>query len=72
MPLEPGDAPGTRIFVSYSRRDLHFAGWLRDELRGENVEVFQDIEETLPGEEWWARLRQLIAAADTMGSMPLT
>ena len=30
------------------------------------IEVFRDVDDTLPGEEWWQRLQSLIAAADTV------
>src|SRR5208337_1141228 len=60
---DPGE---TRVFLSYSRSDKPMADWLRRELESAGVEVFRDIEDTLPGEEWWHRLRELIALADTI------
>ena len=56
----------TRVFVSYSRKDSEFANWLRDGLAEHGVEVFRDIDDTLPGEEWWRRLQGLIGKADTI------
>jgi len=56
----------TRVFLSYSRTDVAFASWLRAELEQHGVEVFRDIDDTLPGEEWWARLKELIGKADTI------
>jgi WD40 repeat protein len=56
----------TRVFISYSRKDADFAAWLRHGLDERGIEVFQDIADTLPGEEWWRRLQQLIGEADTV------
>jgi WD40 repeat protein len=56
----------TRVFISYSRKDSAFAVWLRQALSERGIEVFQDIADTLPGEEWWHRLQQLIGEADTV------
>jgi hypothetical protein len=56
----------TRVFLSYSRNDIAFACWLRAQLEQRAVEVFRDIDDTLPGEEWWARLKELIGKADTI------
>jgi tetratricopeptide (TPR) repeat protein len=61
------DLPGkTRVFLSYSRHDNRMATWLRKELEAAGFEVFRDIESTLPGEEWWRRLSELIALADAI------
>ena len=54
----------TRIFLSYSRKDAPFAIWLRQQLEAHDIEVFRDVDDTLPGEQWWARLVDLIAKAD--------
>jgi hypothetical protein len=42
------------------------AGWLRKDLDVAGFEVFRDIDSTLPGEEWWRRLTDLIALADAV------
>ncbi len=66
-PISLGSAGvGTRVFLSYSRRDEHFAVWLRKGLEERGVEVFRDVDDTLPGEQWWSRLQGLIASADTI------
>ena len=63
----PVSADGkTRVFISYSRKDADFSAWLRRGLDERGIEVFQDIADTLPGEEWWRRLQQLIGEADTV------
>lgn len=54
----------TRVFLSYSRHDQDMADWLRKELDAAGIEVFRDIDNTLPGEEWWSRLTDLITLAD--------
>ena len=56
----------TRVFVSYSRKDADFAIWLQRGLAERGIVVFRDIEDTLPGEEWWRRLQELIGRADTV------
>ena len=64
-----GQRPGegkARVFVSYSRKDSEFATWLRGALAEHGIEVFLDIEDTLPGEEWWRRLQELIGQTDTV------
>lgn len=55
-----------RVFLSYSRIDQPFAIWLREELERLGVEVFRDVDDTLPGELWWQRLQDLIARADAV------
>lgn len=56
----------TRVFLSYSRRDEAFAVLLREALEARGVDVFRDVDDTLPGEEWWKRLQSLIGLADTI------
>src|SRR5262249_30557310 len=58
--------PKAKVFISYSRKDEEFAEWLREGLEARGAEVFRDVDDTLPGEEWWRRLQSLIAAADTI------
>ena len=52
--------------LSYSRKDSVFAVWLRDQLEGAGFEVLRDLDDTVPGEVWWKRLVELIAAADSV------
>lgn len=54
------------VFLSYARNDADVAVRLREALAGRNVEVFRDVDDTLPGEEWWRRVRQLMDDADAV------
>ena len=65
-PLHDALPRKTRVFLSYSRHDQEMAGWLRTDLDVAGFEVFRDIDSTLPGEEWWRRLTDLIALADAV------
>jgi WD40 repeat protein len=56
----------TRVFISYSRKDREFALRLSDALQAKGVEVFRDLDDILPTEEWWPRIEALIGAADTI------
>src|SRR5262249_26344140 len=62
----PSSDSKTRVFISYSRKDGEFASWLREGLEHRGIGGFGDIEDTLPGEEWWRRLQGLISQADTV------
>ncbi len=56
----------TKVFLTYSRKDSDKARWLRERLEHAGIAVYQDVEDTLPGEQWWARLTQLIVEADAI------
>ncbi len=56
----------TRVFISYSRRDLAAAENLRRRLIDEGLKAFLDTHDIVPGEEWKARLRELVAQADVV------
>lgn len=56
----------TRVFISYSHKDAGFATWLRLGLEAHGTEVFRDVDDILPSEEWWRRLQGLIGQADTV------
>ncbi len=55
----------TRVFLSYSRQDKAIADSLRQALTESDIEVLRDIEGTLAGEEWWKRIKEMIAEADS-------
>ena len=55
-----------KVFVSYSRKDKDFVVWFSDALQAQDVNVFRDLDDILPTEEWWPRIEKLIAAADTV------
>src|SRR5690348_7364600 len=59
-------AARAKAFISYSRADAAFAIGLCQELEARGIEVLRDVEDTLPGEEWWQRLQSLIASADAI------
>lgn len=65
--VSPTSSQGaTRVFLSYSRKDTIFASWLAAKLESADIDVLRDIEDTVPGEVWWSRLKSLIAAADSI------
>jgi WD40 repeat protein len=57
---------GTRVFISYSRKDGAFADRLRTALIDHGFEAYLDKQDILPGEPWRARLEGLILAADAV------
>ncbi|MCC0014720.1 MAG: toll/interleukin-1 receptor domain-containing protein [Rhodobiaceae bacterium] len=60
----PDDQP--LVFISYSRRDLAFVDRLQAGLEKRGIAAFVDREAIAKGEEWWARIQQLIGEADTI------
>lgn len=61
----PGDE--FKVFISYSRRDaLDFVDRLQAALAQRGVDSYVDREDIEKGEEWWARIEQLITDADTV------
>jgi TIR domain len=63
------DSPNTgklRVFISYSRDDLHFANQLEAALNAYGFECFIDREGISVGEDWKQRLGNLIRDADTV------
>jgi tetratricopeptide (TPR) repeat protein len=55
-----------RVFVSYSRKDLGFVDRLDASLRARGIETLIDRAAIEVGENWFARLRDLIARAETV------
>ena len=55
-----------RVFISYSREDLHFADQLDAALKTCGFECVIDREGVSGGEEWKRRLGNLISEADTV------
>jgi hypothetical protein len=51
--------PQAKVFISYSRSDEAFAIALGREIEARGIEVLRDVDDTLPGEEWWRRLQSL-------------
>ena len=54
------------VFISYSRQDLAFVDHLQEALADRGIEASVDREAIEKGEEWWARIMQLITEADTI------
>lgn len=55
----------TKVFISYSRKDMAFADRLEAVLKVRGFEVLIDREEIYAFEDWWKRLQALIRSADT-------
>jgi formylglycine-generating enzyme required for sulfatase activity len=56
----------TRVFISYSRKDMAFADKLEAALTARGFEVLIDREEIYAFEDWWTRIEALIGGADTV------
>ena len=56
----------TRVFISYSRKDMAFADRLEAALKARGFEVLIDREEIYAFEDWWKRIEALIGRADTV------
>jgi formylglycine-generating enzyme required for sulfatase activity len=56
----------TRVFISYSRKDMAFADELEAALKARDFEVLIDREEIYAFEDWWKRIEALIGSADTV------
>ena len=56
----------TRVFISYSRKDMAFADKLEAALKARGFEVLIDREEIYAFEDWWKRIEALIGGADTV------
>jgi formylglycine-generating enzyme required for sulfatase activity len=56
----------TRVFISYSRKDMAFADKLDEALKARGFEVLIDREEIYAFENWWNRLQTLICSADSV------
>src|SRR5262249_48321620 len=56
----------TRVFISYSRKDMAFADKLEAALRARGFEVLIDRQDIYAFEEWWRRIEALIGGADAV------
>jgi WD40 repeat protein len=54
------------VFISYSHQDIEFVDRLQVTLKSRGIDAFVDREQVQKGEEWWARIKQLITEADTI------
>src|SRR5579871_2725507 len=70
MPLEAAHAPDrqpkAKIFISYSRKDMAFADRLDAVLKTRGFEPLIDRADIYAFEDWWERIKGLIAEADTI------
>ncbi len=57
---------GTKVFISYSRKDMAFADRLEEALKARGFEPLIDRTEIYVFEDWWARIQTLILRADTV------
>ena len=55
-----------QVFISYSRKDLAFADRLDTALKARGFEPLIDRTDIYAFEEWWKRVEELIARADTV------
>src|SRR5690242_1976462 len=55
-----------RVFISYSRKDMVFADRLEAALKARGFEPLIDRTEIYAFEDWWKRIEDLIARADTV------
>jgi hypothetical protein len=51
----------TRVFISYSRKDMAFADRLEAALKARGFEVLIDRQEIYAFEDWWKRIETLIS-----------
>jgi WD40 repeat protein len=58
--------PKTRVFISYSRKDMAFADRLEAALKARGFEPLIDRTEIYAFEDWWKRIQTLIGRADTV------
>jgi formylglycine-generating enzyme required for sulfatase activity len=63
---EPGQPAHTRVFISYSRKDLVFADQLDTGLKARGFEPLIDRDDIYAFEKWWECIEALIAQADTV------
>src|ERR1700751_3842811 len=59
-------ATKTRVFISYSPKDMPFADRLEATLKARGFEPLIDREEIYAFEDWWKRIEALIGQADTI------
>lgn len=61
-----GVEPKARVFISYSRKDMHFVDRLEAALKAHGFETLIDRTEIFAFEDWWKRIQALIGKADTI------
>src|SRR6202022_3858997 len=63
---EVEDRSKAKVFISYSRKDIEFADRLDAALKAHGFEPLIDRTDIYAFEEWWKRVEDLIARADTI------
>jgi len=63
---EAKPATNARIFISYSRKDMAFADRLEAALKAHGFKPLIDRSEIYAFEDWWNRIKELIASADAV------
>ena len=63
---ENGHESKTKVFISYSRKDIEFADRMDAALKSRGFEPLIDRTEILAFEAWWQRVEVLIGRADTV------
>jgi hypothetical protein len=61
--------PKSKVFISYSRRDMAFTDRLVAALENEGIDVLLDRQDIVKGEAWKERIYALINQADTVVSL---
>jgi hypothetical protein len=56
----------SKVFISYSRKDMAFANPLDAALRVRGFAPLIDRQEIYAFEDWWSRIQALISSADTV------
>ncbi|WP_298854753.1 toll/interleukin-1 receptor domain-containing protein [uncultured Ruegeria sp.] len=56
----------TKVFLSYSRSDRAEADRIIAALEGAGIEFLRDVDDTLPSEQWWQRITELIQMSDSV------
>lgn len=61
-----GKEANTKVFISYSRKNMDWADWLVEQLTDQGIEMLIDRQDIVPGEAWEPRIYSLIDQADTV------
>ena len=61
-----GNKATAKVFISYSRKDLAFVDRIEAALRARGIEPLIDRSEIYAFEDWWKRIQDLTAKADTV------
>src|SRR6202158_315910 len=65
-PAQDTSQSKSKVFISYSRKDMAFADRLEAALKARGFEPLIDRTDIYAFEEWWNRVEDLIGRADTV------